>query len=294
MYLCKSHGCVTRLYPKNKTKDMAKKATTVQTPIDAHETFVSIRKSFADGADVTIKLKSLYDLQQIDTELDKIYQLRGELPAEVETLENKISELNGKAANVSESITECEKRIAEYRQQYAVCQDQMSKYQAQMDAGVENSREYDSLSKEIENQDLLSQVALKKIGENEEAIARYQQDIEAISEKIAVKKDDLQAKHEELEAIATSTAKQEEKLLAKRAECAEKIDARTMSAYERIRKSVRNHIAVAAVYNGDACGGCHAQIAPQRLIEIAGGKKLIICEYCGRILVNPETAETAE
>lgn len=267
---------------------MAKKATTVQTPIDAHETFVSIRKSFADGADVTLKLKSLYDLQQIDTELDKIYQLRGELPAEVEALENKVAELNGKAANLAENITACEKRIAEYKQQNTACQDQMAKYQAQMDAGVENSREYDSLSKEIENQDLLSQVALKKIGENEDAIAQYQQDIDALNAKIEVRRDDLKAKHEELEAIATSTAKQEEKLMARRSECADRIDARTMSAYERIRKSVRNHIAVAAVYNGNACGGCHAEIAPQRLIDIESGKKLIICEYCGRILVRPE------
>lgn len=268
---------------------MAKKTTTVQAPIDAHETFVSIRKSFAEGADVSTKLKSLYSLQQIDTELDKIYQLRGELPVEVEALEGKIAELNGKAARVSESITECEKRIGEYKQQYKVCQDQCAKYQAQMDKGVENSREYDSLSKEIENQNLLGQVALKRIGENEDAIAQFQQDLDAIQEKINIRKDDLKAKHEELEAISASTAKQEEKLLAKRAECADGIDARTMSAYERIRKSVRNHIAVAAVYNGNACGGCHSAISPQRLIDIKDGKKLVICEYCGRILVDPES-----
>lgn len=270
---------------------MAKKATTVQTPIDAHETFVSIRKSFADGADVALKLKSLYGLQQIDSELDRIYQLRGELPAEVEALEARIAELNGKAANISASVTECQKRISEYRQQYKVCQDQSAKYQAQMDKGVENSREYDSLSKEIENQDLLAQVALKRIGENEDEIAKHQQDLDEISAKIEVRKDDLKAKNEELEAIATSTAQQEEKLLVRRKECADKIDARTMSAYERIRKSVRNHIAVASVYNGNACGGCHAEIAPQRLIDIDGGKKLVICEYCGRILVNPEVSQ---
>lgn len=270
---------------------MAKKVTTIQTPIDAHETFVSIRKSFSEGADVTEKLKSLYALQQIDSELDKIYQLRGELPAEVAALEDKIAELNGKAANISASVMECEKRIAEYQLQDKICQDQAAKYQAQIDAGVENSREYDSLCKEIENQSLLSQVARKKIGENEEAIESYKQDIEAITAKIAVKKEDLEAKHVELDSIATSTAKQEEKLLAKRKECSEKVDARTMSAYERIRKSVHNHIAVAAVYsvNGrGACGGCHCEIAPQRLIDIAEGKKMVICEYCGRILVSPE------
>lgn len=269
---------------------MAKKLTTVQVPIDAHETFVSIRKSFSEG-DVTLKLRSLYDLQQIDSELDKIYQLRGELPAEVETLENKIAELNGKAANLASQITDAEKRIAEYKQQYKISKDQAEKYQAQMDQGVTNSREYDSLSKEIENQDLLCQVAMKKIGENEEFIAARKADLDAIDEKIEVRKADLEAKHEELDSIAASTAKQEEKLLARRKACADKVDARTMNAYERIRKSVRNHIAVAAVYNDHACGGCHSEIAPQRLIDIAAGKKLIICEYCGRILVSPNASD---
>lgn len=264
-----------------------KKVTKVQTPIDAHETFVSIRKSFAEGADVQDKLKSLYELQQIDSELDKIYQLRGELPAEVEALHAKISELSGKAATVSESITECEKKIAEFTQQYKACKDQAEKYQAQIDAGIENSREYDSLTKEIENQDLLAQVAQKRIGELQDAIEAKKGDLEAIGARIDVRKEDLEAKKQELETISVSTAKQEEKLLASRKESAEKIDARTMSAYERIRKSVRNHIAVATVYNDNACGGCHAEIAPQKLIDISDGKKMIICEYCGRILVNP-------
>ena len=266
---------------------MAKKVTTVQTPIDAHETFVSIRKSFAEGADVALKLKSLYDLQQIDSELDKIYQLRGELPVEVEALENKISELNGKAENISATITDARKKIAELNIQCSLCREQEAKYQSQLDAGVENSREFDSLTKEIENQDLLAQVAMKRIGENQELIAIKEEELASMGEKIEVRKADLAAKNKELQSIAASTAKQEEKLLAKRKECADLIDARTMSAYERIRKSVRNHIAVAAVYKDNACGGCHSEIAPQRLIDIAEGKKLIICEYCGRILVNP-------
>lgn len=269
---------------------MAKKINNVQVPIDAHETFVSIRKTFSEG-DVTLKLRSLYDLQQIDQELDKIYQLRGELPAEVEALEEKIAELNGKAAGVAGAITDAEKRIAEYRIQYTVSKEQAQKYQAQMDGGVTNSREYDSLSKEIENQDLLAQVAMKKIGENEEYIEARKADLDAIGQKIEVRTADLDAKHAELESIAASTAKQEEKLLARRSECADKVDARTMSAYERIRKSVRNHIAVASVYNENACGGCHSEIAPQKLIDIAAGKKLIICEYCGRILVSPDASD---
>lgn len=264
-----------------------KKVTKVQAPIDAHETFVSIRKTFADGADVQAKLKSLYDLQQIDSELDKIYQLRGELPAEVESLQAKIAELSGKAAGIMEAITENEKKIAEYNLQKKVCEDQKAKYQAQIDGGIENSREYDSLTKEIENQDLLAQVASKRIGEAQELIENKKKDLDAIGERIAIRKDDLEAKKQELETISVSTAKQEEKLLAQRAVSAELIDARTMSAYERIRKSVRNHIAVASIYQGNACGGCHSEITPQRIIDVMEGKKMVICEYCGRILVNP-------
>lgn len=276
---------------------MAKKATTVQTPGDSRETFVSIRKSFAESGDIKEKLQTLYDLQLIDTELDKIYQLRGELPAEVEALEAKIAELNGKAANVSQEIMDCEKKVAELKQQYAQNQDMKAKYEAQMESGVENSRQFDSLSKEIENQDLLGQVALKRVGETEDVIEGLKQDLEAIAQKIAVRTDDLAAKKEELDTIATSTAKQEEKLMARRQECADKIDARTMSAYERIRKSVRNHIAIAAAYyepnkaSEASCGGCYSKIPPQRLIDVQNGKKLIICEYCGRILVDAPKEE---
>jgi len=265
-----------------------KKVTQAPVRIDEHETFVSIRKAFTESGDIQEKLKALYDLQQIDSELDGIYQLRGELPVEVEALENKIAELGGKAANIAQEITDCEKKIGELKQQEIVCNDQIEKYKARLE-GVENSREYDSLSKEVENQDLLAQVARKRIGEAEEEIVAKNEDLKIVNDKIAVRKEDLVAKKQELETIAASTAKQEEKLLARRATSAATIDARTMSAYERIRKSVKNHIAVAAVYNENACGGCHSAIAPQRLIDIKGGKKMVICEYCGRILVCPET-----
>jgi len=267
---------------------MATKATNVKVaPMDAHETFVSIRKTFAEGGSVTEKLKSLYALQAIDSELDGIYQLRGELPAEVEALESKIAELNGKVDNINATIEDCVKKIAEFKIQRQQYTDQAAKYQSQIDGGVTNSREYDSLCKEVEHNELLVQVADKRIGENEELIAQKQQDLEAVNQKIEIRKDDLKAKLEELEVISASTAKDEEKLLASRKACSEKIDARTMSAYERIRKSVKNHIAVAKIYQ-DACGGCHCSIAPQKIIDINGGKKLVICEYCGRILVSED------
>ena len=105
---------------------------------------------------------------------------------------------------------------------------------------------------------------------------------------IAIRSEDLKAKKEELATIVESTSKEEEKLEQKRKECAAKIDPRTMSAYDRIRASVHNHLAVVSVYNGDSCGGCFSTITPQRLVDIASNKKLIICEHCGRIIVNPD------
>ena len=152
-------------------------------------------------------------------------------------------------------------------------------------------REYDSINKEIENQELVRQIAEKNIGEAKERIEEKKQEIAFIKEKLAIRNGDLVAKKSELPSIVQSTAKDEQVLQAKREECAKKIDARTMSAYDRIRQSVNNHLAVVSVYNGNSCGGCFSTIAPQQLINIASNKKLIICEYCGRILVNPDNFE---
>ena len=267
---------------------MAKKTKNFETPIDQRETFVSIQKTFADS-DLTVaeKLKTLYVLQQADTEIDKILQLRGELPVEVENLENEIADLNLKVARISEHVEEMTKYIAENKLSITECDAQIEKYKAQLE-NISNSREYDSLNKEIENQGLLRQIAEKHIGEAKERIFEKKNDLEIVKEKIAVRNDDLAAKKQELETIIESTSKEEARLRANRDECASKIDARTMSAYDRIRQSCNNHLAVVSVFNGDSCGGCFSTIAPQRLIDIASNKKMIICEHCGRILVNPD------
>lgn len=267
---------------------MAKKTKKIETPIDQRETFVSIQKSFADSdLSVEEKLKTLYALQQADTEIDKIIQLRGELPLEVENLENEIADLKNKSANITAKIDEANKAIAEYKQNIVEYSAQIEKYKAQLD-NVANSREYDSLNKELENQDLLCQIAEKNIGETKASIAEKKEELENLKNRISVKNDDLKAKKQELSTIIESTAKEEEKLRANRDALAAKIDARTMSAYERIRNSCHNHLAVVSVFNGDSCGGCFNTIPPQRLIDIASNKKMIICEYCGRILVNPD------
>ena len=246
---------------------MAKKTKKFETPIDQRETFVSIQKSFADSdLSVAEKLKTLYVLQQADTEIDKILQLRGELPVEVENLENEIADLNMKVARISEHVEEMTRFISENKLSITECDAQIEKYKSQLE-NISNSREYDSLNKEIENQGLLRQIAEKHIGEAKERIFE---------------------KKQELETIVEATSQEEARLRANREGCAAKIDARTMSAYERIRQSNNNHLAVVSVFNGDSCGGCFNTIAPQRLIDIASNRKMIICEHCGRILVNPD------
>ena len=267
---------------------MAKKTKKIETPIDQRETFVSIQKSFADS-DISVaeKLKTLYALQQADTEIDKILQLRGELPMEVEALETELAELKAKAERISELIEGYTRSISDNKLNIEECDAQIEKYKAQLE-NVANSREYDSLNKEIENQELLRQIAQKNINETKERIFEKKNELEILKEKIDIRTEDLKAKNEELATIVEATAKEEEALRAKRDACAAKIDARTMSAYEHIRQSCNNHLAVVSVFNGNACGGCFNTIAPQRLIDIAANRKMIICEYCGRILVNPD------
>ena len=267
---------------------MAKKTKKIETPIDQRETFVSIQKSFADSdLSVSEKLQTLYALQQADSAIDKILQLRGELPMEVEALETEIAELKAKAARISEMVEEYSKFITENKLGITECDAQIEKYKSQLE-NVANSREYDSLNKEIENQGLLRQIAEKHITETKEHIFAKKNELEVVKEKIAVRTEDLKAKKQELATIVESTSKEEERLRASRDACAAKIDERTMSAYVHIRQSCNNHLAVVSVFNGNACGGCFNTIAPQRLIDIASNKKMIICEYCGRILVNPE------
>ena len=267
------------------TKKTVKK---VDAPIDQYETFVSLQKTFADSEmSVAEKLKTLYELQAADSEMDKIIQLRGELPAEVEVLENEIADLKARSAQLSAVIEQLNRNIADAKLSIAEHESTVEKYQRQLET-ITNSREYDSLNKEIENQDLLRQIDEKNITDTRYEIAARKADLEDLKDHITIRTEDLKAKKDELAVIVESTAKEEAVLQERRDACAEKIDARTMSAYERIRQSVHNHLAVVSVYNGNACGGCFNTITPQRLVEIASNSKLIICEHCGRIIINPD------
>jgi predicted nucleic acid-binding Zn-ribbon protein len=267
---------------------MAKKTTTVETPIDKRETFVSIRKKFADSADtISEKLNTLYQLQLTDTAIDRIVRLRGELPLEVETLENELEQINGKIANINLAIDEQTESIANNKAAIVEGEAMLEKYKEQENQ-ISNSREYDAINKEIENQELLILIAKKRIDEAKNTIASLKERLEIANDKKTIVEEDLAAKKNDLETIIESTAKEEEVLREKREACAKKIDERTMTAYDRIRESNSNHLAVVGVYEGKACGGCMHIISPQRLIGIASGKKLVICEFCGRILVNAE------
>lgn len=297
---------------------MAKKIKKVETPIDQRETFVSIQKNFADSEmSVEEKLRTLYSLQEADSAIDKILQQRGELPVEVENLENEVAELKAKAVQVNAEIDEANEAITGYKHEIVVCDTTIEKYKNQMDS-VSNSREYDSLSKEAENQELLRQIAQKKVTDTKDEILQKKTVLADLKEEISVRSEDLKAKKEELAHIVEETSKEEKALRAKRDECAALIDARTMSAYERIRESEKNHLAVVSVYyssskdsegvdskNTDvrkgisdgtlsgACGGCFSTIILQRLLDVYSNKKLVICEHCGRIIVSDEIAGKA-
>lgn len=272
-----------------------KKTTKVQTPVDERETFVSLQKIFAENEQsAQEKLKTLYELQAVDNDIDKLVQLRGELPEEVASLEEEVESLKAKRVRMEQLIDGYNQNIASSKKEIEEFDSEIEKYRSQLE-NISNSREYDSINKELENQDLLRAIAEKNINEAREAIDDKKVDLDRISDRITIREGDLESKKQELSSIVESTAKEEAALSKRRETYTAKLDERTLSAYERIRKSTHNHLAVVTLFPknddgtcGDACGGCFHTVTPQRLIDIASGKKLVICEHCGRIIVNPD------
>ena len=263
-----------------------KKVNKIVTPIDQRETFVSLQKNMADTDSIAMeqKLHTLYRIQQTDTKIDKIYLLRGELPLEVQDLEDEIAGLQTRIGNAKAEIKDIEKVNAEHKHVIEESKHLVAKYDAQRD-NVKNNREYESISKEIEYQDLEQQVAAKKIRENEALISEKKQVIEEAQQTLAHRESDLVEKKKELDTIVEETAKEEEALLKDREELVSQIDERMMVAYTKVRANAHNKLAVVTV-NRDACGGCFNKIPPQRHLDIEESKKIIVCEYCGRILVS--------
>jgi len=245
----------------------------------------------ADVKEMTVeeKLKALYDLQVVDTSVDKIRILRGELPLEVQDLEDEIEGLQTRVSKYDEDIENLDKAIQGKKQEIQNAQGLIKKYEEQQN-NVRNNREYDSLSKEIEFQTLEIELCEKRIKEFTAQIDDKKAIIEESSTVLNERKTDLENKQKELEDIIAETKKEEEVLLGKSESIRKIIDSRLLTAYTKIRGNARNGLAVVTVER-DACGGCFNKIPPQRQLDIASRKKIIVCEYCGRILVDPQINE---
>jgi uncharacterized protein len=267
------------------TKTASKKAK-VEKP--ATEEHVEVRAHAGTEKEniVEAKLKALYDLQQIDTQVDKIRIIRGELPMEVRDLEDEVAGLETRVNNYTEEVNQLEDQIVKKKHLMKEAQSQIKKYETQQ-MNVKNNREYDSLTKEIEFQNLEIQLAEKRIKEYTAEIASKNSIIEASKQALSERKHDLDQKKAELDSIIAETKKEEEQLLKKSKESAGIIEERLYTAYKRIRANARNGLAVVTIQR-DACGGCFNKIPPQRQLDIRQHKKVIVCEHCGRILVDPE------
>ena len=230
------------------------------------------------------KLQNLYELQRIDTEIDKIKTLRGELPLEVQDLEDEIAGLETRIENLKVELGELDKTSSTRKMDIKKAEEAIKKYSEQLD-NVRNNREYDALSKEIEFQKLEIELQEKRIREAQKAKAEKEALMEESKKRYEDKVSDLEAKKGELNDIINETHKDEESLQIKSEELAATIDERLLTAYRRIRSNARNGLAVVTV-DRDACGGCFNKIPPQRQLDIRSRKKIIVCEYCGRILID--------
>ena len=240
-------------------------------------------------ATVESKLRALYDLQLIDSRIDEIVNVRGELPLEVEDLENEIAGLDTNSEKISTQIEENEKQIAEQKQIIENAKELLKKYEEKL-KNVRNNREYNSIVKEQEYQDLESQLAEKKINELKARIEQKKEGLETITEKIDERNAHLKSKKSELDEILKETHKEEDLLQKKSAEFEKVIEENLILSYKRIRGSVKNGLAIVSVERG-ASGGSYFSIPPQVQLEIASRNKIITDEHSGRILVDSELAK---
>jgi len=234
------------------------------------------------------KLRALYDLQLIDSRIDEIRSVRGELPLEVEDLENEVAGLKTRVSNMEQEIANLETDINNKKLVIDDAKTLTKKYEEQQKK-VRNNREFDSLSKEIEYQSLETELAEKRINEFKAKIAQKLEIINNTKEKLAKQESHLAHKKAELNAILKETEKDEKLLLEKSEEFSQVIDAHLLTAYKRIRSKVKNGLAVVALERG-ASGGSYFTIPPQVQLDIANRKKITIDEHSGRILVDPALA----
>ena len=234
------------------------------------------------------KLKTLYQLQTSLSEIDEKRALRGELPLEVQDLEDEIAGLTLRIDKIQQEIREFQTAVTQKRVEMDQAQKSIERYQKQLDE-VKNNREYDTLTKEIEYQSLEIELCEKKI---KEALIKIEEKTHALEEgreNIKERQEDLKHKRSEVNEIVQETREEEEKLRERIAELETKIEPRLLSSFKRIRKNARNGLGIVYVQR-DACGGCFNKIPPQRQLDIKMHKKVIVCEYCGRIMIDPDLA----
>ena len=234
------------------------------------------------------KLKTLYQLQTTLSKIDEIKTLRGELPLEVQDLEDEIAGLNTRVERIKSEIAELKTSIATKKVEIETAKASVAKYKDQQD-NVRNNREYDFLSKEIEFQTLEIELCEKRIREFTEQEETKTKEVESCSHELEEREKDLEVKKNELEEIISETKQEEEKLRDKAKDLETKIEPRLLQSFKRIRKNSRNGLGIVYVQR-DACGGCFNKIPPQRQLDIRSRKKIIVCEYCGRIMIDPELA----
>ena len=243
-------------------------------------------------ATVESKLRALYDLQLIDSRIDEIVNLRGELPLEVEDLENEIAGLNTNSDKIKLEIKDSDKQISDQKLVIENAKELLKKYEEKL-KNVRNNREYNSIVKEQEYQDLESQLAEKKINELKAHIEQKKERLALVTEKLDERNAHLKSKKSELDAILKETHKEEDLLQKKSAEFEKGIEEHLITSYKRIRGSVRNGLAIVSVERG-ASGGSYFSIPPQIQLEIASRNKIITDEHSGRILVDSELAKEEE
>ena len=232
------------------------------------------------------KLSALYQLQVMLSEIDKIKTLRGELPLEVQDLEDEIAGLETRVENYQNEVKEQSTAISEQKNSILQSKALIDRYNEQI-SNVRNNREFDNLSKELEYQTLEVELSEKRVREYEFSIKNKEEELAQITANLAERKEDLKIKKEELESIVAETKQEEEKLREKAKGLEVNIEERLLTAFKRIRKSAHNGLAVVTIQR-DSCSGCFNKIPPQRQMDIKLRKKIIVCEYCGRIMIDPD------
>ena len=240
-------------------------------------------------ASIEKQLKALYSLQVIDTKIDKIRIIRGELPLEIEDLEDQVAGLTTRLEKFNSELHDIDEAIVNHKNTISLALEAIEKYETQL-KDIKNNREYTSLTKEIEYQNIETQIAEKKIAQNEANSLHKKEIINACKEQIAEKEAELKIKSDELDLIIAETETEEKKLLKDSKKASKIIDQRLLNGYTKIREKSANGLAVVSVER-DACGGCFSKIPPQMHLDIQMHKKVTVCEHCGRILIDANIFE---